>query len=104
MSVSRKYAVSYAAAVGSLVGVSLHAAQSLPTPPTDFDTLRYAMTQGGLLAVALVLLYVYRRDVLNQVARKDERLDYLAQMVQANTAAMERMASAVEHMDNRRHP
>jgi len=104
MSVSRKYAVKYAAAVGSLVGVSLHAAQSLPTPTTDPDMLRYAMTQGGLLAVALLLIYIYRRDVTQQIALKNERLDYFAQMVEANTVAMNRMASAVEHLDTRRHP
>lgn len=104
MSVLESLSVKCLVAVGLLVGVTLHAAGFQPLPPavSEPDLLRYALTQGGLLGVALVLLYFYRRDITQQIARKDERLEYFASMVAANTAAMERMATAVERLDERR--
>jgi hypothetical protein len=104
MSVLESASVKCLGVVGVLFGATLHTAafQGLPAPATESDMLRYGMTQGGLLAVALVLLYVYRRDVLGQISRKDDKLEYLAELVRTNTAAMERMAAAVEHLDERR--
>lgn len=67
--------------------------------------VKYAITQGGLLAVVLVLLFFYRRDFLREIEEQRERLSVMAGMVESSTQALtrsadasERMARAVEHM------
>lgn len=74
----------------------------------ETDLVRYAITQGGLLAVVLVLLWSYRRDAMRQLSEKDERLAVMTELVRLSTAALtrsadasERMARAVENLDRR---
>lgn len=70
----------------------------------DADLTRYAVTQGGLLIVVLVLLWSIRNDS----KRKDERLEVMIDLVAASTAALtrsadtgERLARAVENLERR---
>lgn len=82
----------------------------------DPDTLRYAITQGGLLAVVLVLLYMMRKDSQRREALLEERAAVLTDLVRANTAALthttdaliasqqatERLTVVVDHLRDRR--
>lgn len=70
------------------------------------DLLRYAITQGGLLAVVLVLLWSIRLES----RRKDDRLAVLTKLVADSTAALtknteqgDRLARAVENLERQGH-
>lgn len=70
----------------------------------DPDLVKYGMTQGGLLAVCLVLLWWIRKD--NQ--RKDDRMELMTQLVADSTAALtknsdasDRVARALENLERR---
>lgn len=71
--------------------------------PADPDLTRYAITQGGLLAVVMVLLYFYRKDFRAQIADQDERLEVMTGLVIANTTAMTKAASASEANEKAAH-
>lgn len=69
------------------------------------DLFKYAVTQGGLLAVVLVLLWSIRTEA----KRKDERLEVMTNIVAQSTAALTRvgetqarLALAVENLERRR--
>lgn len=88
---------------GTLVATALIAATIEPAMP-DFDLTRYAITQGGLLAVDLVLLWWIRQDL----RRKDDRLDVMTKLVADSTAALtrntevsERVARALDNLERR---
>ena len=73
------------------------------------DMVKYAVTQGGLLAVVLVLLFFYRRDFKRFQEKDEEKIDLLVQLMTNNATtmarsvdAMHRLAKAVEHLDERR--
>ncbi len=75
----------------------------------ETDFMRYAVTQGGLLAVVLVLLWSYRKDSMGQLKEKDEQLAVMTTLVSNATVALtrsaeagERMARAVEAFERRR--
>ena len=59
------------------------------------DLLRYAMTQGGLLLVVIVLFWSYRRDFLRIQARDDEKIAILTDLVAKSTIAHEHAGAAV---------
>lgn len=90
---------------GSLAAALL--LQGVVAPLTaEPDLLRYAITQGGLLAVVLVLLWFIRLES----RRKDDRLAVLTQLVANTTAALtrnteqgDRLARAVENLERRGH-
>ncbi|HEX4346391.1 MAG TPA: hypothetical protein VHZ73_02400 [Vicinamibacterales bacterium] len=74
------------------------------TPP-DMDFTRYAMTQGGLLVVVLVLLWGIRRELTG----KDSQITVLTQLVKDSTQAqtstadaLDRVSRAVEVLTDRR--
>lgn len=69
----------------------------------DVDLFRYAMTQGGLLVVVLVLLWSYRKDLKASNAKQDERIEVLTNLVATNTAAMTRAAAASEANEKAAH-
>lgn len=54
----------------------------------DVDLTKYAITQGGLLAVVLVLLFFYRRDFMRVQQRDDEKISILTDLVEKNTTAL----------------
>ena len=94
------------AAAAVLMMAAFDPAMSQPTG--DFDVVRYAITQGGLLAVVLVLLWTYRRDLMRQLSEKDDRLKVMTELVQGATTALtrsadacDRMARAVENLERR---
>lgn len=80
------------------------------------DLVKYAITQGGLLFVVLVLLWFYRRDLLRISQHDEDKASVLVTLVQQNTQAMtqaaaastaneqaaNRLASAVERLEGRR--
>lgn len=61
----------------------------------DFDTVRYAITQGGLLAVVLVLLWMMRGDFRRREAKAEEKANVLTDLVRANTAALTHTTDAL---------
>lgn len=69
-----------------------------PVMTTETDLFRYAVTQGGLLAIVLVLLWFYRRDFLSMKARDDETIATLVSLVKENTAETVKSAAASERV------
>lgn len=91
------------AATGMLMAFAVDAAS-----PESTDLMRYAITQGGLLAVVLVLLWSYRKDTLSVLHEQEDRLKVLTDLVTQSTGALmksadasERMARAVENLNRR---
>lgn len=79
-----------------------------PAIASDTDLVRYAITQGGLLAVVIVLLWNYRRDAMRQLSSKDEQLAVMIELVKLSTTALtrssdacDRMARAAENLERR---
>lgn len=78
-------------------------------PVTDETGLvRYAVTQGGLLAVVLVLLYFQRQNEKDRASRAQDRIDTLVGIVEkssdahvANAVAIQRLATAVENFERK---
>lgn len=82
----------------------------------EFDTVRYAITQGGLLAVVLVLLWMMRKDYKRREVKAEEKAVVLTDLVRANTAALthttdalrasqeatDRLTIVVDHLRDRR--
>lgn len=73
------------------------------------DVIKYAITQGGLLLVVLVLLWFIRTRAEAESKRKDDRLEALTALVVSSTTALtknnetsERLARAVENLNGRR--
>lgn len=80
------------------------AAAPLVSPP-DTDFTRYAMTQGGLLVVVLVLLWGIRREMLgkdNQIAELTGLVKESTEAQTKATDALERLSRAVELLTERR--
>ncbi len=71
-------------------------AAALDATSAEPDLVRYAITQGGLLAVVLVLLWSIRRDAMRLQVRDDDRIAVLAAMVEKTTTALNVAASAAE--------
>lgn len=62
-------------------------------PPQDFVT--YAITQGGLLAVALLMIWVWRKDTLGSLQMERDRAQALMTLVANNTEAMTKSSDAI---------
>lgn len=77
------------------LAVSLILATVEPAVFGDADTVRYAITQGGLLAVVLVLLYMMRKDAERREALLQEKAAVLTDLVRANTAALTHTTDAL---------
>lgn len=67
-------------------------------PVSEPDLLRYGLTQGGLLAVVLVLLWSYRKDMIGKLADRDDHLIVMTGLVSKSTEAQWKSAEAVERM------
>lgn len=68
---------------------------------SETDLLRYSITQGGLFAVVLVLLWSIRNNVFGairqrdeQIAKKDETIALLVGIVTKSTEALMRSGEA----------
>lgn len=86
-----------------------------PVSGGETDLIRYALTQGGLLAVVLVLLWSIRKDALGVLKERENAIVVMSDMVtkcatalekaadagQQQARAMEQMARAVESMQLR---
>lgn len=86
-------------------------ALQLDQPPTtdEAEFLRWAIKEGGLFAVTLVILYFYRRDFKSAAASQQAQTNALLGVVQANITAMnamkgtsQRLARAVEAQSGKR--
>lgn len=86
-----------------LITTSLLLAQVVPNPGPEMSILQYAMTQGGLLTFALILLYYYRRDNLRLQAKDEEKISLLIDLVGSNREAMIKLTAAIESSEIRRH-
>lgn len=83
---------------------------------SEFDLTRYAITQGGLLIVVLVLMYWQRIDNKNKHRENQDKISILTAIAErsavastasaaassANATAINRLASAVERFQDRR--
>lgn len=70
--------------------------------PLETNPFHYAVTQGGLLAVVLVLLYFQRQNEKDRAAKSQERTDSLMSILEkssdahvANALAVGRLADAI---------
>lgn len=61
----------------------------------DNDLFRYALTQGGLFGVVLVLLWSYRKDSLGALAIERERVSVLTELVASTRETLAKSADAV---------
>lgn len=72
-------------------------------PAMNEELFKYAVTQGGLVVVCLVMFYVTRRDNAKKAAEDKDVKEILVAIVKENTQALtansvttERLARAVE--------
>ena len=65
-------------------------------PMGDLDLTRYALTQGGLLVVVLVLLWSYRKDLQTINKQREDQVKILTDLVGTNTTAMVKASAASE--------
>jgi hypothetical protein len=94
----------------NLTIASVMLVQGVVEPLTsDPDITKYAITQGGLLFVVLVLIWSIRKDQKQKEDQQEERLMVMAKLVSDSTAAQiraaettERLARAVEAFSERR--
>lgn len=96
---------------------SLLVATTLEGASPEPELLRYAITQGGLLAVVFVLLFFYRRDFMRSQATDREealisrdQMEMFRTLVGESTAAItrgaessERVARALENLQRGNH-
>jgi hypothetical protein len=61
----------------------------------EADFLKWALTQGGLVLVLIVVFWSYRRDFVGILRQEQERTKILTDLVSQSTVALTRMADAV---------
>lgn len=84
---------------GSILASSLFfAAVELPLSE-NVDVVKYGVTQGGLLAVVLVLLYFYRRDFMDRLDEKNDRLKVMTDLAAESATSLTRLTEALERMN-----
>lgn len=84
--------------IRGLLATTLVLATAVEPVANDSDLLRYAMTQGGLLAVVLILLWSYRKDMIGKLTDRDDHLVVMTAIVSKSTEAQLKSAEAVERM------
>lgn len=101
---------------GVLIAATTIVAMAEPVLADSGDLLRYAITQGGLLAVVFVLLWSYRKDTLGALNLERERVSILTDLVASTKTAIvsasdviaaqaksiDGLARVVEKIDDRR--
>ena len=63
--------------------------------PDLTDFLKWGLTQGGLVAVVLVLLWSYRRDLARLGTDERQRNELLVALITKTTAAFSELTAAV---------
>jgi hypothetical protein len=64
-------------------------------PALTENFVKYAMTQGGLFMLVIVLGWSYRRDFIRMADQRSERIQVLTDIVAAATAAQTKTADAL---------
>lgn len=77
-----------------VLATALMIAAAVEPVASDTDLLRYSVTQGGLLAVVLVLLWSIKNNRDEQTAKKDETIALLVGLVTKATEALMRSGEA----------
>lgn len=72
---------------------------SVAAPPADMQFYQWALTQGGLTAVTLFVLWSYRRDFDRMLKKEEEKTSILTELVGDTTAALQKSASATEALE-----
>lgn len=80
--------------VRGLTATTMLLAVGIDSTLAEPDLLRYAMTQGGLLLVVIVILWSYRRDFTRIQKRDDDKVAVLTELVAKNITALERTGAA----------
>lgn len=87
----------------TLAGTLIIAQASPIITSSDSSLIEYAVTQGGLLAFALVLLYFYRRDNFRIQAKDEEKIAVLVDLVAETKAAIIQAGAAIEKQSDAIH-
>lgn len=94
----------------TIASVLLATAVEPTTMLGDGDLVRYAITQGGLFGVSLVLLWAFRKEFRRQLederartAAADHRTDQVMQLVALTNAAMTKSAAWAEAQEKATH-
>lgn len=77
-----------------LIATTLMVAAAVEPVVNDTDLVRYGLTQGGLLAVVLVLLWSYRKDMVGKLADRDNQLSVMTALVSKSTEALMKSGEA----------
>lgn len=81
------------------------------SPGQQIDFVKWALEEGGLFVVIVLVLYFYRRDFRQSAANLQAQVDALMKVVQNNVTVMQamkatnaRLARAVEALASGRRP
>lgn len=64
--------------------------------PGEMEILKWALTQGGVVLVLLIVVWSYRRDFTRLMARDDEKIAILTELVGQTRASMEGHRAVIE--------
>lgn len=81
-----------------LIATTLMIAAAVEPVVSETDLVKYGLTQGGLLAVVLVLLWSYRKDMVGKLSDVGDQLAVMTSIVSKSTEAQLKSAEAVERM------
>jgi hypothetical protein len=93
--------VDLAAAVGASGAVMTARVFSLQVPEPDaqqMDFVKWALKEGGMFVVVLVVLYFYRRDFRTSSQHQQAQSSALLQVVQGNVAAMQKLEATTARL------
>lgn len=74
--------------VAALQVAPVEAASSTGASAVSEDFLKWALTQGGLVLVVLVVFWSYRRDFIRRVVREEEKVAILTEIAAESRAAV----------------
>lgn len=78
-----------------VVGMSGGSTAAEASPVDDPSLVKYAITQGGLAIVLLIVFWAYRRDLARIELRDQEKLQVVVALVEKNTAAHAEVKTAI---------
>lgn len=65
----------------------------------NFQIIEKLLTQGGAVAIAALMVFFYRKDLMTQRDFARETIDRLMKVVEDNTSAMESLKSHLERVN-----